>query len=51
MGEETRGLGPVVLGRKRFGQMRGLRWELGLILGLESSTADYTLRAMLEYEF
>jgi hypothetical protein len=51
MGEETRGLGPVVLGRKRFGQMRALRWELGLILGLESSTADYTLRAMLEYEF
>jgi hypothetical protein len=51
MGQDTRGLGPVVIGVERLGVARALRWELGVILGVDSETADYTLRAVLEYEF
>ena len=47
----ARGLGPVVMGVERLGIMKALRWELGVILGVDSKTADYTLRAVLEYEF
>ena len=50
-GQYTRGLGPVVMGVERLGIMKALRWELGVILGVDSKTADYTLRAVLEYEF
>jgi hypothetical protein len=51
LGENTRGLGPVLAGAARLAPMRSLRWELGVILGLEQDTPDYTLRALLEYEF
>jgi hypothetical protein len=51
MGEDTLALGPVLMGMERLGVMKALRWETGLILGLDSDTADYTLRALLEYEF
>ncbi|TGD75346.1 hypothetical protein E4634_03800 [Mangrovimicrobium sediminis] len=50
-GENTRGLGPVILGRQRFGSRRSLSWELGVILGLDDDTADHTWRLALEFEF
>jgi hypothetical protein len=34
-----------------MGIMKALRWELGSIFGLDDDTPDYTLRAVLEYEF
>ena len=51
MGPDTQGLGPVIMGVERFGIMKALRWELGAIFGIDSDTPDYTLRAVLEYEF
>ena len=51
LGEDTRAVGPVVMGRERLGLMKALRWELGVVLGVDSDTADYTVRAVLEYEF
>ncbi len=51
LGEETSGLGPVLTGRERLGTNKALRWEAGLIFGLDSDSGDYTLRAVLEYEF
>jgi hypothetical protein len=50
-GQDTKGLGPVFLGDVRFSGKRKLRWEAGVIFGLDSDTADQTFRAMLEYEF
>lgn len=51
LGESTRAVGPVLLGMQRLGVAKALRWELGLVLGLDNDTADYTFRAVLEYEF
>ncbi len=51
MGQDTLGLGPVFLGAQRLGIMKALRWQLGIIFGLDNDTPDYTLRAVLEYEF
>lgn len=50
-GEDTLGVGPVLGGMERLGPMQALRWEAGIIFGLDAGTADYTFRAVLEYEF
>ena len=50
-GEGNLALGPVITGMERLGKMRAMRWQLGSIFGLNNDTADYTLRAVLEYEF
>ncbi len=36
---------------ERLGATQALRWEAGIIFGADSDTADYNLRAVLEYEF
>jgi hypothetical protein len=51
VGQDTLGLGPVLMGMERLGAAQALRWEAGIIFGADNDTADYTLRAMLEYEF
>jgi hypothetical protein len=51
IGENTLGLGPVLMGVERTAQMQAVRWEAGIIFGMDSDTADYTFRAVLEYEF
>jgi len=51
MGQDTRGLGPVVMGSWPLGGARQLRWEGGLIFGLDSDTPDQTFRILFEYEF
>jgi len=50
-GEDTRGIGPAVMGQVRLGGRRQLRWEAGAIFGLDSKSADTTLRFLLELEF
>ena len=49
--EDIKGLGPAALGAVRFSGARKLRWEIGLIFGLDNESPDQTLRAMLEFEF
>lgn len=50
-GQDTRGIGPVIMGSWSLGGARQLRWEGGVIFGLDSDTPDQTFRALLEYEF
>ncbi|MGK0441723.1 MAG: hypothetical protein ACJA0N_001524 [Pseudohongiellaceae bacterium] len=50
-GQDTRGLGPVIMGIDKVAGNTAVKWELGTIFGLDSNTADLTLRAVLEYEF
>jgi hypothetical protein len=50
-GEDTFGIGPVLLGSHPLGSGRQLRWEAGLIFGIDSDTADQVFRGLLEYEF
>ena len=50
-GEDTFGIGPVLLGSHPLGRGRQLRWEAGLIFGIDSDTPDQVFRGLLEYEF
>ena len=50
-GEDTRGIGPAVMGQVRLGGRRQLRWEAGAIFGLDSKSPDTTLRFLMEFEF
>jgi hypothetical protein len=50
-GEDTRGVGPAVIGQARLGGRRQLTWEAGAIFGLDSKSPDTTLRFLLEFEF
>lgn len=51
LGENTRGIGPVLMGTTRVSQRRKLHWELGLIFAADERTPDRTLRGLLEFEF
>ncbi len=51
LAEDTFGLGPVLAGSERLAPTKALKWEAGIIFGLDDTTADYTFRAVLEYEF
>jgi hypothetical protein len=50
-GEDTRALGPVFLGDISISPGKKLHWEVGVLTGLSSKTADTNWRALLEYEF
>lgn len=50
-GQDVIGLGPVALGQVRFGKGRKLRWELGIIIGVDKDSQNQVWRAILEYEF
>lgn len=49
--QDLLGIGPVVVGAWRFEGGRQLRWEVGVIQGLASSSPDQSLRLMVEYEY
>ncbi|WGL18419.1 hypothetical protein PVT68_09000 [Microbulbifer bruguierae] len=49
--EDLLGIGPVVLGARRFDGGRQLRWEVGIIQGLTSESPDQSVRLLLEYEY
>ena len=48
--EDTHAVGPVLLGANPFG-MEHVKWEAGLLFGLNDETEDSILRWQLEYEF
>lgn len=50
-GQNTRGLGPVLLGQARIGDKQRLQWEAGIIFGLDDKSPNQTLRFLLEFEF
>lgn len=43
--------GPAMLGAVKLGAGRQLRWELGLLFGIDGDTPDRSLRGNLEFEF
>lgn len=49
--QETRGIGPVLMGSQRLGGRRSLFWEVGAIAGIDADTPDITLKSSVEFEF
>jgi hypothetical protein len=49
--EGGQGAGPVLLGSQRLGDGRRLRYEAGVIFGLDGDAADQTYKLILELEF
>ena len=50
-GQNTRGIGPVIMGDVKFSAGKKLHWEVGSIMGLDSKTPDKTWRLLAEFEF
>ena len=50
-GQDYTGVGPVIRGVKKLPRAQQLLWELGVIQGLTSDSADQTIRLLLEFEF
>ncbi len=50
-GQDTQGIGPVIMGDLRLGARRKLHWETGVIFGLDNKTPGSTFRLLTEFEF
>jgi len=50
-GQDSAGIGPVMMGSASLGVRKALRWEAGVIFGLGSDSPDNSFRLLLEYEF
>lgn len=50
-GEVNKGIGPVLTGTHRLAPRKKLKWEAGVIFGIDDDSSDQTYRALLEYEF
>lgn len=50
-GQNTRGIGPAIMGDVKFSAGKKLHWEVGNIIGLDSITPDNTWRFLAEFEF
>jgi hypothetical protein len=50
-GEDTQAIGPVFLGQVKLDTTHQLKWEVGLLFGLDEKSPNNTLRIMIEYEF
>ncbi|MFT5140664.1 MAG: FTR1 family protein [Lysobacterales bacterium] len=50
-GQNTIGLGPAFLGQFNLQGKRKLKWEAGIILGLDSKSPNQTWRFLAEFEF
>jgi hypothetical protein len=48
--EHTQAFGPVILGKTKFTDSK-MKWELGVLFGLDEQTEDATLRWQMEWEF
>ena len=48
--ENTHAIGPVLLGKNRWGKTP-VKWELGVLKGLNNNTSDINFRWLLELEF
>jgi len=51
LGQDTVGLGPVLIGATNLGARKSLSWEFGVIAGVSSKSPNSTYRLLLEYEF
>lgn len=49
--DASKGIGPVLLGNLSLGGRKQLRWEAGVIAGLDDKTPDATIKMLLEFEF
>jgi len=49
--DQDMAVGPVLMGAQRLGGAKQLRWETGVVFGLDSATPAATLRGLVEYEF
>ncbi len=50
-GEDTLALGPAFLGQIPLGGKRQIKWETGLIFGLNHKSPNQTIRLLMEFEF
>ncbi|MDX2350486.1 MAG: hypothetical protein QNK32_08865 [Porticoccus sp.] len=50
-GQDTRAIGPALMGNIKTGIRKRLHWETGLIFGIDEDSPNMTLRALIEYEF
>jgi hypothetical protein len=51
VGQNTTGIGPVVMGNINAGTRKNINWEAGVIFGLDSDSPNQTWRVLFEYEF
>ncbi|GAB2997720.1 hypothetical protein [Psychrosphaera aestuarii] len=51
VGENYFGIGPALMGVRRFNGQKQLKWEVGFISELSNNIKDHSLRFSLEYEF
>ena len=51
LGQNTVGIGPVLIGSANVGARKSLSWEVGVIAGLSNKSPNSTYRVLLEYEF
>ncbi len=49
--DDSEGIGPVLLGNFKLNGRKQIRWEAGVIFGLDNETADQTYKFLLEFEF
>ncbi len=49
--DTSEGIGPVLLGSFKLSGRKQIRWEAGVIFGLDNETADQTFKLLLEFEF
>ena len=50
-GDNTFGIGPVLMGQIKLRGKQKLAWEAGAIFGISSDSPDFTWRFLLEFEF
>ncbi len=51
VGQDTKGIGPIMTGLLRFKRGKKIHWEFGPIFAVDSITADISWKMNLEYEF
>ena len=51
LGQNTVGIGPVLIGSANVGTRKSLSWEVGVIAGLSNKSPNSTYRVLFEYEF
>ncbi len=47
----SEGIGPVLLGNFRLGGKKQIKWEAGIIIGLDNETPDEIYKLLIELEF
>tara|TARA_B110000967_G_scaffold208509_1_gene260981 strand:+ start:2891 stop:3643 length:753 start_codon:yes stop_codon:yes gene_type:complete len=50
-GQNSTGLGPVIMGNASLGIRKSIHWEAGVIFGLDKKSPNNTYRFLLEFEF